>query len=131
MATNSCTTDQGAIDVSYPASGDISAHQYKAVVLDSSEEVALAGANAKVFGILQNAPDAQGEMARVRIHGVSLVKVSETIATGKYLTSTSAGLGEVVDAADEHCFGYALGDGVANDLIDVLVTPFNATDTDA
>lgn len=131
MATSSLITEQGAIDVSFPSSGDLSSHQYKAMVLDSSEEVALAGANAKVFGILQNAPSAQGETARLRIQGVSKLIVAEAVTTGKFITSTAAGLGEVCDAANEEYFCVAMGDFATSDHAEVIIARGEVTASDA
>lgn len=119
MATASVATDMGALDVSYPASADLSAAQYYAVKLDASGEVELCGANDKALGILQNAPSAQGETARVRIQGVSKLKVAEAVSLGKYLTPTAAGKGEVADAAGEDYFARALGTFTTDDLAEV------------
>jgi hypothetical protein len=131
MAQGSIYTDMGAIDVSVPASGDLSSDQFKAITLDGSGEAVLAGANAKVLGILQNIPAAQGEVARVRVQGISKAIVSETVAFGKFLTPTSAGILEVVDAADEEYCARAMGANVVNDEAEVLLAFGEATATDA
>jgi len=128
----SAYTDEGKIELTYPANGDLSSDQYKAFKLDASEEADLCDAgNEKVFGVLQNKPEAQGESATLRIAGVTLLKISETVTTGKLLTVTASGLGEVCDAANEEYFAIALADGVANDLIPVLLQHGEVTATDA
>lgn len=119
MATSRFVTEAGAIDVSVESSGDLSAGQYFAVKLDSNGRAVLCGANDKALGILQNAPTALGETAQVRIAGVSLLKVSEAVVLGNYLTPTSAGKGEVADAAGENYFARALGTYTTDDLADV------------
>ena len=125
-------TNEGKIDLTYPANGDLSSDQYKAFKLDANERADLCDTgNEKVFGVLQNAPDALDEQAILRIAGVTLLKVSEAVSPGKFLTVTSAGLGEVCDAANEEFFAVALADGVANDVIPVLLQHGEVTATDA
>jgi hypothetical protein len=119
MATGMFYTDQGIIDISAPASGDLSASQFLAVTLDGNNEVAVAGANAKALGILQNKPSAQGETARVRIQGVSKAIVSEPVTLMQKLTSTAAGKLEVTDAAGEELVARALGAYTTDDQAEV------------
>lgn len=122
----------GVLDITFPASGDLSAKQYCFVTLDSNGQVAACGANGKAIGILQNKPDAQGEAARVRVLGTSKLKVAEACARGKFLTSTAAGLGEVADNAGEFCGAIALEAATAaNDIIEALIVHFTAHASDA
>lgn len=120
------------VDVSFKAAGDLSSHQYKFMTLSAAETVNLCGANGISIGILQNQPDAAGEIARVRIIGISELIVGEGAARLKMLTSTSVGLGEIADAADEFVGAIALETAAAaNDRIAVLITQFDAHSSDA
>ena len=117
---------------SFIASADLSAKQYTFVKFGATKDkVASCAANERAIGILLNAP-ASGERAEVALPGGgALLKVSETIALGKMLTSTAAGLGEVADAAGEWVGAIAYGDGVANDVIPVEVVGCQAYASDA
>jgi hypothetical protein len=91
------------------------------------------GANEKPCGIYQGEDTlASGEFGDVALMGGgALLKISETITRGKYLTSTASGQGEVADAADEPVGAIAFEDGVADDIIGVEVTLFDAQASDA
>lgn len=122
--TDSFTTEAGAIDISLPTDADLSALQYCYVKRDATDgKVVACGANEKMLGILQNAPNGSSKdaVAVVRVGGLSKLKVSETVIPGNFLTSTSGSLGEVCDAAGEEYGAVALCDGTANDLITVLI----------
>ena len=118
--------------ITFSAESDLSALQYTFVKLGTAKhQVDAAGANGRAIGILMNAPVAGG-VAEVAINGGGAkLKVSETVALGKLLTSTSGGLGEVADAAGEWCAAIAFEDGVANDVIGVEVIQMNAHASDA
>lgn len=121
--------DYGQIDVSLPAGEDLTGKQYYFVKITNGE-VVLAGANEKSLGILQNAPD-DGEIASVRVQGISKLKVSEGVTFGKYLTPTSTGEGEVVDAADEEVGARALGTYNTDDIAEVQLMQFKCSASDA
>lgn len=123
-------TDHGSIDVSAAAGADLSALQYHFVKLNSSNQVVAAGANEKTLGILQNVPTS-GQTARVRVSGLSLLKVAEATAFGNYLTATAASKGEVADAAGEEVGARALGVYATDDLAEVQLMNFPIEATDA
>lgn len=106
---------------------------YSFVKLNASGELAQCGANEKHIGIAQGNVDyAIGDVAEVAlIGGGAELKITETVAVQKYLTPTSTGLGEVVDAANEVVGAIAMESGVANQIIAVEVVHFVATATDA
>lgn len=136
MATLVEVTNAGAVDVSYITVTDLSADQYKAVVLSAAKTVALAGANARVIGILQNAPLGTATapaVANVRVGGNSKLKVNEACGPGRLITSTAAGLGEVVDADAEFYFAQCLEyvGGAQNDLVSVVLCKGIAGGSDA
>lgn len=113
---------------------DLSSYQYRFVKIGTDEKhIALCGANGKAIGVLMSKDcSAAEDTAEVAlIGGGALLKINETVAAGKYLTSTSAGLGEVADAAGEHVAAYAMDDGVQNDVIGVELVCFQAQATDA
>lgn len=96
-------------DITLPASGDLSAEQYRGVVIDSNGEAAVAGADAKVAGILQNNPEAQGEASVVQYKGIAQCVADAAIAAGVRVytdasgnvsaTGTNNPVGTVVEAA--------------------------------
>lgn len=122
----------GVLDLSFKAAADYSTKQYYAMYVSAANTVTIAGANAKVVGVLQNTPDAANETAVVRVCGTTKVVAGEAIAAGKYVTSTSAGKAEVADAAGEHCFGVALEAATADgDIIEILLSQFETYGSDA
>jgi len=118
------------------AGADLSTKQWYFVVAagataDYNNKVTVAGANANVLGILCNAPSADGKSALVMgPGGRAKLVISETVTPGQMLTSTSAGKGEVADAAAEFVGAIALQYGVVNDIIEVLVVAFDAAASD-
>jgi len=134
MADLTFTTEAGAVDVSVETQADLSAAQYFFIKLSTAELGVLAGANEKTLGILQNAPvgtATEPAIARVRVSGISKLKIAETVAFGKFLTPTAAGDGEVCDAAGEEYGARALTSGEDNDLITVEVCHGEVEATDA
>jgi len=112
----------GVLDITLKAGADLSSKQYCFVALDANGDVVACGANGVSIGILQNTPNS-GEAARVRVLGTSKLKMNEACDEGDALTSTAAGLGEVVDAVDEYAGAIALEAATAqNDIIEVLIT---------
>jgi len=121
-------------DLTFVCESDLSAKQYRFVKMDTAEKVVICGANDKSLGILQNAPlgtVAAPALAVVRLWGASKLKISETVAFGKFLTPDSAGDGEVCDAANEEYGAVALTSGEDNDLIAVLLQRGEVTASDA
>ena len=68
--------------VSKPAAADLSAKQYFAVELNSSGQAALAGNGERIFGVLQNKPNAAGEVATVGVSGITKASAGGIIAPG-------------------------------------------------
>jgi len=119
-------------DLSFPTESDLSGKQYYYVKLSSGLVVAC-GANEKMLGILQNAPD--GSTARaaaiVRTFGNSKLIQTETIAQGNFLTSTAAGAAEICDAAGEEYGAVALTAANSGDLAAVTIMRGEVEATDA
>ena len=116
----------------YKAGADLRAKQYHFVKFGATKDVVVAcAANERAIGILMNQPNSN-EAAEIALPGAgALLKVSEVVALGKLLTSTAAGQGEVADAAGEFCGAMAYEDGVADDVIFVMVIATQAQASDA
>jgi len=120
------------LDISCAAAADLSDYQYHFVYLTDDLTVNVAGALARVCGILQNKPSAAGVAARVRISGLSKLVAGEAAAVGKMITCKSDGHGEVADAADEFVGGIAYtAAAAANDEFVVKIVDFDAVSSDA
>lgn len=99
--------------VSRPNNTDLSAKQYAAVKIDSDGyAVVIAAANDPVFGILQNAPEANTVNAKIATRGISRITLGATVATGDKMTIDAAGLGKVA-ATGETFIGVCVAGGVA------------------
>jgi len=86
MAFNAVKTD-----ITLPASGDLSAEQFRGVVVDSSGEAAVAGADVKVAGILQNNPDTAGRACTVQYKGIAQCRADAAIAAGVRVFTDASG----------------------------------------
>lgn len=92
---------------SLPASADLSAAQFKFVVLDSSGDIAVvAGAGADAIGILVDKPDAAGVHGRVDTFGSTKVLAGAAITAGDKIQSGSDGRA-LTAASGDHAVGYA------------------------
>jgi hypothetical protein len=120
-------TENGILDLSFPAIEDLSSDQWKFMVLastgvrrpDSETEVGL--------GILQNAPES-GEAAVVRILGVSKLQGNDALGVGafvmpEYVSATDAGKGKTSAGAPAYTRALVIGaSGAEDDLCTVLLT---------
>ena len=135
MATQPVGVSRGRTVSGYKTEADLSSSQYLFAVVTDPKIIAVSGANGKSVGIIMNKPDGSTDGPKsVDIAGPGeegILKISETVAVSKFLTSTSAGQGEVADAAGEFVGAIALQAGVVNDLIKVLVVAFTAHASDA
>lgn len=120
-------------DFTFPASGDLSANQFKFVTLNSSGQTQLAGANVECVGVQQDAPAAAGRASQVRIFGISKVKLGGSVAAMDKVASNASGLGVKSTSASVSAGtpepiagslvqGIALAAGVTGDIIPVLLT---------
>lgn len=106
------------LDVRIAAGADLSTHQYKAVKVNSSGVIVLAGTGEQPLGILQNAP-ASGEIAIVRTGGTTLARADGTgITQGDRVSSGASG---VLKATTNAATGLAVVDtgdaGAATDPV--------------
>ena len=115
---------------SFIGSGVIPAYSF--VKLSANDTVITCGLNERACGIAQNsAASVDGDIIEVALPGAGAkLKCGETIALGKFLTSSAGGLGSVTDAAGEFCAAVAYESGVLNDVIGVEVACFLSAATD-
>lgn len=118
-------TQQAVVSITLPASGNLSAHQWKLMDVNSSgQAVLVSAANARCIGVLQNDPAAAGQEAEVAIAGVVKILVGasavtagdevEADATGTILTAAGAG---------SNIIGKCLVGAAAGGLAEVLLQP--------
>jgi len=117
--------------VTYLSDYDFSSKQYYFCKIGSADNiVTLCGSGEKALGIIMNKPTS-GQAAEVAFPGGgALLKVSETVAPGDYLSSMATGQGEITNTAGDHVGAYCLVTGSANDLVSVNVTCFEAYNAD-
>lgn len=104
---------------SQPASGDLSAHQYKIMDFNASSQLVLAGAAAGRY-VLLDKPNAAGVEGAILLAGKGKVILGGTVAAGDPLTSDASGLAVVAAPAagvNNDIIGFALEAGVSGDLI--------------
>lgn len=111
--------------ITAPAGGDLSAKQHCFVNLDSNGRVFLsATAGARVYGVLQDKPDAQDKSATIAFRGVSKVKAEGPISKGNMVVASTAGLAITSSTTAHHRVGRALESAtVLGDLIAVALAP--------
>lgn len=114
------TTD---ISITRKADADLSASRYLFVVPTASNGCALAGANSRALGVLQNKPKS-GEAATVLTEGQTKVVAGGAFAIGDYVKSDAAG--KAVQVAAEaagtivELLGIALeAAGAAGDTVEI------------
>jgi hypothetical protein len=109
-------------DMSLEAAADLSAHQYKLVVVDATGKAALAGDNADADGILQNKPTA-GQTARIQREGESKFVGAGAIAAGSKIGSNATGQGKLA-VVGSHVIGKVLVDPGAAGQIGTMLIKF-------
>ena len=106
--------------VSFPAGEDLSADQYRFVVLTSTGTVRRPDAATEVaVGVLQNAP-ASGEAASVMVSGISKIQLGATLAVGalvapEYTSASDAG-NAAANATTRYAAGMLVQGGADGDL---------------
>ena len=94
------------------ASGDLSAEQFTAMVVDGNGQAAQAGAAVNIAGVLQNNPSAIGREAAIMANGITKGVAGAAVAAGAYLMTdangefiTGVGTNELVGVALEAAGG--------------------------
>ncbi len=99
-------TDKNVKLATFEASADLSAHQYKAVKINSSGQLELAGAGEAAIGILYTKPSAAGQAASVAVSGEVYMLVGGTaLATGARVASLAGGVAGVSTTTGHHALG--------------------------
>jgi hypothetical protein len=107
--------------VGVPASADLSASQFCFVVVNSNGQLAAPSAGGDADGILQDKPNAQGQIGEVGILGISKAVVGTGgVTAGDLLAVTAAGK-VVTAAATNKIVGRALATGAENTIVPVLI----------
>jgi hypothetical protein len=122
-------TENRVLDVSYPAAEDLSNDQYRIVVLDATARTVRRpdGATEVGLGVLQNAPDAAGREAVVRLIGISKIQFGETVAVNEWIKleyndAADAGKGLDADVALDLAIGRCLLGGDEDELGEILLS---------
>ena len=92
--------------------------QYRFGTVNSSGQVALTGAAARVDGVVLGNPDAAGKAVAVGVSGVSLLELGGTVAAGGDIQSGADGVGV---SGSTNASVVALEAGVSGDIISVLL----------
>jgi hypothetical protein len=95
-------------DFSLEAAADLSAHQYKFVIVDATGKAALAGDNGNAIGILQNKPTA-GQSAAIKYEGLSKFVGAAALAAGVKIGANATGQGKTA-VAGSHVVGTVVVD---------------------
>lgn len=118
--------EQSKTTVTFPASADLSANQFKFGSLNASGQIALtAGLGAIVTGVIENRPTAAGQATEVACDGIVKVISSGAITPGAEVASTAAGLA-IAAVSTNFVFGTYCGlvAAAANDIIPILVDKY-------
>jgi len=124
------------VEITVPASADLSAFQYRCVNLTDSgsagtfAQAIQASASTAIIGVLTNKPTAAGQGARVCIFGVTKMEAAGAIGIGALVTQHGAGRGTsaVANNANNTVVGYYLGRALtraaaSGDIFEIFVNP--------
>lgn len=125
MTVENTGLDYGAKE----AAADLTGAQYHAVAVDANGNLALSGAGALSFGILQNAPNT-GEVGNVRFLGVSKAVIGAAVNENDELTPNASGRLIPTAATADYVLAIALEAGAADGvLIEVALLGFGQRQT--
>jgi len=95
-------SEEKLMTVSGEASGDLSSHQFKFMVIDSNNQLALnTSAGALCNGVLQDKPDAAGKAGSLGVGGVTKIVLGATLAAGAEVMSSAAGVAVAATATNK------------------------------
>jgi len=119
-------TENHVLIRTYPAGEDLTADQFRIVVLASGGVRRPDGATEVPLGVLQNAP-ASGEAASVMLIGVSKIVFGETVAENEwikleYVSASDAGKALDADVALDLAIGRCLVGGAEDELGEILLS---------
>lgn len=116
------------IDLSLPAGGDLSSYQYRIIAIDANGRGTIqTTVGGTAVGVLQNKPSAADVPARVRIAGVTKIKVNAAVNDGVLLTNNVQGFGVAAGTAGHFCSVITLHSaGGSADVITGIVVHMNS-----
>jgi hypothetical protein len=116
------------VNITLPASGDLSTKQYYIVAVNSSGQAAVCGDGAMAAGVLQNKPSAAGRSSTVAVSGITKVIAAGIIAPGAKIASDNAGKATTATTG-EYVIGIALNTAntAASDVFPILLLPQGPT----
>lgn len=121
------------VDLTYLAGESLADHQYRFVHLADDNTVDLVDSGAEYpIGILQNNP-ASGEMATVRVIGISKLVMNAAVAVGaklktEYVGATDNGKGDAADVQGDNVRAICLkASGAEDDIGTVLLVTGDLT----
>jgi len=113
--------EESLISVSLEAGADLSAGQYKFVLVAADGQVDIVGsAGGDADGILQNDPAAAGRAATIGVLGISKVLLGGTVAAGAKVQSDGSGRA-ITAATGDHVLGKCLVGGAVGEIGEVLL----------
>lgn len=109
---------------SMTAAADYRTKQYFGVTQTGDQQVTLAGANAVIFGVLNNKANIgeTAEVVRANSGIVAKVRLGGTVSRRSPLTTAADGE-FVVATTGQNAAGYALSAGVDQDIIEIEFAP--------
>lgn len=119
------STTQAVTTITVPANADLSTKQFYAGQINGAGLVVLAGAGARVDGLIQNKPSAQGQPTELATAGLSKGIAGGAINPGAEVASDANGK-IVAAAATNYIIGVYVGDHAAADgeYISVLISRY-------
>jgi hypothetical protein len=112
--------------VSLPASGDLSAAQFKLGQINSSGQVAaISGSGVRVDGVIANKPTAAGQPTELQVGGLVKCLAGAAINPGVEVMSNASALA-ITATATNYVFGVYVGSAAcaSGDMIPVLVDKY-------
>ena len=114
--------DDCYVELSFIAGADLSAKQYYLVEMSADQTVTVANATTdKIVGVLQNKPTA-GQIARVRVHGVTRVVCNGAVTYGQFVGPHTDGTAIAVTADKKRITGVCLVGGTGTQFATILLT---------
>ena len=113
--------EESLTSISVQAGSDLSASQYRLMIVNASGQLAAASTGAKADGVLQDKPTAAGRPGTLGINGVSKVEAGAAITAGDDIAAGTSGKAAVAGTGDV-VVGRAMEDaGADGDLFAMLI----------
>ena len=122
-------TQEGLIEISRPASGDLSSYQFHIMSLDTDGKAVLAAdadstTQPPMPMILQDKPAAEDRPAKLAVAGAPKVMAGGSFNETDALTCDASGHAIATTTAGDKCIGRALTAGTSGELAEVLLGMF-------